>query len=439
MCLEAPVDGKGRAEAMRAWISIIVVLWVSWLGWAAPPGENGQANGGVFKVTQFGASPSAPDNTGAFQRAMDEAAKAGGGRVEVPAGRFKFTGALSVPPFVTLAGTYSYAPSHSFEKGLPSRGSILEIYGGKGQPQGTAFLTIQENSTLQGFSLYYPEQLPQGAAPPAPYPYCIAMRGNNPALLDVELLNPYQGIDASKNQRAVIRNIHGQPLSIGLYVDEVYDVGRIENVHWNPWWSFKSPIYEWQRQNGVGFVFGRTDWHSVLNTFCFGYAVGYRFIETPKGFCNGSFVGIGADDCHTCMQVDQCAPFGLLISNGQFVAMHGPDPASLRVTSSNTGLVRLVNCSFWGPARRIAAIEGTGTVTFGDCNFQEWDPAQPALDVRGGHLMVRGCTFAAPGVQARLSPQVQRCIFSQNFVTGPVRLESSMPQQGLIERENLSR
>ena len=414
---------------MRMFLSLWVALTM--VCWAAP---------GPVNVVNFGASPSLADNTAAFQKAMDEAAKAGGGKVEVPAGRFRFAGALTIPPYVSLVGVYTYSPSHSFERGgaLPTRGSVLEVTGGKGQPQGLPFLVIGENATLQGFSIYYPEQLPSAVAP-IPYPYCLAMRGNNPALLDVELLNPFQGIDASKNQRALIRNVHGQPLSIGLMVDEVFDVGRIENVHWNPWWSFNTPIYQWQRANGVGFVFGRTDWHSVLNTFCFGYAIGYRFIETPKGVCNGSFVGIGADDCHTGVQVDQCAPLGLLISNGQFVAMHGPDPAGLRVGPGNSGLVKLVNCSFWGPCRRVAAIEGTGTVTFGDCNFQEWDPSQPALDVRGGHLMVRGCTFCAPGVQARLAPQVQRCIFSENFVTGPVKVESSMSQSGLIERDNLSR
>jgi hypothetical protein len=415
---------------MRYLMTILCSLTLVCRG--APPSQ--------FSVLQFGANPSLSDNTTAFQRALDEAAKGGGGRVEVPPGRYRFRGALSIPLQVSLVGAYAYSPSHSFERNraLPTRGSVLEVFGGKGQPQGVPFVTIGENSTLQGFSIYYPEQLPDAPAP-TPYPYCVAMRGNNPALLDVELLNPFLGIDASKNQRALVRNVHGQPLSVGLMVDEVFDVGRIENVHWNPWWSINTPIYQWQRANGVGFLFGRTDWHSVLNTFCFGYAVGYRFIQTPKGLCNGSFVGIGADDCHTCIQVDQCAPLGLLITNGQFVAMHGPDPTEVRVTAANTGLLRLVNCSFWGPARRIAAIEGTGTVTFGDCNFQEWDPSQPALDVRGGHVMVRGCLFGAPGVQVRLDSPVQRCIFSENFVTGPVRVESSMSNGGLIERDNLSR
>jgi hypothetical protein len=36
---------------------------------------------------------------------------------------------------------------------------------------------------------------------PKPYPWSIAMRGKNPAVLDVELLNPFNGIDATRNER----------------------------------------------------------------------------------------------------------------------------------------------------------------------------------------------------------------------------------------------
>ena len=35
------------------------------------------------------------------------------------------------------------------------------------------------------------------------------------------------------------------------------------------------------------FEFGRTDWHYVLNTFCFGYGVGYKFSETKAGLERG--------------------------------------------------------------------------------------------------------------------------------------------------------
>jgi hypothetical protein len=50
-----------------------------------------------------------------------------------------------------------------------------------------------------------------------------------------------------------------------------YDVGRIENVHF---WPFNGPAehrdfyFEYLAQVERTFVFGRTDWEYVLNTFC---------------------------------------------------------------------------------------------------------------------------------------------------------------------------
>ena len=102
---------------------------------------------------------------------------------------------------------------------------------------GPAFITLNDNSTLKGVVIYYPEQ--EADAEPKPYPWAIAMRGKNPAVLAVELLNPYNGIDASHNERHLIRDVHGQPLRRGVFVDAIYDIGRIENVHFNPWWSMK--------------------------------------------------------------------------------------------------------------------------------------------------------------------------------------------------------
>jgi hypothetical protein len=102
----------------------------------------------------------------------------------------------------------------------------------------------------------------------------------NPAVQDVELLNSYLGIDASQNERHNIRNVTGQPLRRGIWGDAIYDIGRIENVHFNPWWSSREKAYDWQMKNGEAFVLGRAEWEYVLNTFCFGYHIGYKFVET---------------------------------------------------------------------------------------------------------------------------------------------------------------
>lgn len=389
-----------------------------------------------LQVNDFGAQPEAADNTAAFQKALDEAGRRGGERVEIPPGRFRFLGCLQVPSGVSLVGRDGYAPSHPRNL-QPASGTTLEVFGGRGRPADPAFVTIGENGTLRGLSIVYPEQSPQSAQP-LEYPFCVAMRGNNPSLIDVELLNPYQGIDASKNQRALIRNVHGQPLRLGLFVDEIYDVGRIENVHWNPWWSFETPIYDWQRTHGEGFVFGRTDWHSVLNSFCFGYSVGYRFLQTEAGVCNGSFVGIGADACHTCVQVDQSSPFGLLFSNGQFVAMHGAEPTNVRIGPQHAGLVRFSNCSYWGAPQRAALIEGQGTVSFSDCKFQNWATDMPCIEARGGSVSVRGCELQGDGMHFRLGPRVQRAILTENMLSRELHWENRSRRPGnVVQRDNL--
>ncbi|MBI5705921.1 MAG: hypothetical protein HZC36_02905 [Armatimonadetes bacterium] len=384
-----------------------------------------------LSVLDFGAKGDGlVDCTPSFQRALDAAAKAGQ-VVFAPRGKYLFRGHLNVPAGVTLKGVWESVPAHNGvrDKGLPlptDDGTTFLITEGAGSEDGPAFLTLNTNSTLKGVVLYYPSQDP--AAEPRPYPYAVAMRGKNPAVLDVELLNPYNGIDASQNERHLIRNVQGQPLRRGVYVDSIYDIGRIENVHFNPWWSMQPKLFQWQMANGEAFVFGRTDWQYVLNTFCFGYKVGYRFIESKNGVCNGNFLGIGADDCWTAIQIDQSAPMGLLITNGEFVSFHGPDPTMVSVGPNHSGSVRFSNCAFWGPCNQIARIEGAGTVGFGDCTFVQWDVKNaglPAIRADSGTLLVRGCEFRESKKQIVLGPGVTRAVVTDNVVKGPLRLQNN--------------
>jgi Pectate lyase superfamily protein len=394
---------------------------------------------GVFSVREFGAKGDGKtDDTAAFQRALDAAAQAGGGTVQAPRGAYFFAGHLAVPSAVTLEGIWRSVPSHNGlrERGLPKPtedGTTFLITENEGKEDGPAFVTLTHNSTLRGVVLYYPNQDENG--PPKPYPWAIAMRGKNPAVLQVEMLNPYQGIDATRNERHLVRDVQGQPLRRGIYVDAIYDVGRIENVHFNPWWSSRPKLLEWQQQNGEAFVFGRTDWQYVFNTFCFGYNVGYKFIKTRAGLCNGNFLGLGADDCYTAVVVEDSARYALLISNGEFVSFHGPDPTMVEVKPTNHGSVRFVNCAFWGPCHQIAKVAGQGTVGFSDCTFVQWDHPQKgraALQAEGGSLMVRGCEFQEDKAQLELGEGLRRAVITGNLFPGQPRITNHSQGQVVI-------
>jgi len=385
----------------------------------------------IFSVTDFGAKGDGKtDDTSAFRKALDEAGKAGGGVVSIPKGNFYFAGHLNVPNGVTLKGIWESVPSHVGIRnpGMPKptdEGTTLLVTESAGKEDGPAFITLNHNSTLKGVVIYYPNQDP--AKEPQPYPYAIAMRGKNPAVLAVELLNPYNGIDAMHNERHLIRDVQGQPLRRGILVDDIYDIGRIENVHFNPWWSMQPALFKWQQEHGEAFIFGRSDWQYVFNTFCFGYNVGYKFIQTKAGVCNGNFLGIGADDCFTAVVAENTARMALLISNGEFVSFHGPDPTMVRVEATHSGAVRFVNCAFWGPCYQIAKIAGKGTVGFSDCTFMQWDSrreGRSALQIESGTVLVRGCEFQENKPQIELGEGVRRAVISDNIFTGKARVEN---------------
>jgi hypothetical protein len=418
---------KVRTAKQFCWFLFGLMLLFS-VGVLAGETEQSPASD-YLNVRNFGAiGDGRTDDTAAFEKALDAAAKAGGGIVYAPVGNYFFAGSLNVPNAVTLAGVWQSVPAHNGlrDRGLPKPtddGTTFLITASAGSEDGPAFITLNTNSTLKGVVLYYPQQIADDV--PKPYPWAIAMRGKNPAVLAVEMLNPYNGIDASRNERHLIRDVHGQPLRRGVMVDSIYDIGRIENVHFNPWWSANRKLRQWQMENGEAFIFGKSDWQYVFNTFCFGYKVGYKFIRGRRGVCNGNFLGIGADDCYTALVVEQCAPYGLLITNGEFVSFHGPDPTMIDVEKTNSGSVRFVNCAFWGPCNQIAKIAGTGTVGFGDCTFVQWggkEGDRPAIQVESGTVVIRGCEFRQDRPQIRLGEKVERAIITDNLFKGAQRI-----------------
>ena len=417
---------------MNKSIQLLLALVSTSLLAATPPS-------GPWSVLDFGAKGDGKsDDTAAFQKALDTASQAGGGVVLAPRGNYFFAGHLNVPEAVTLKGIWESVPSHIGVRNdgaarPTDNGTTFLVTENQGNENGDAFLTLHTDSTLKGVVIYYPDQDP--SAEPKPYPWAIAMRGKNPAVLAVELLNPYNGIDATDNERHLIRDVQGQPLRRGIFADAIYDVGRVENVHFNPWWSNQSRLFHWQQEHGEAFIFGRSDWEYVYNTFCFGYNIGYKFIKTETGQCNGNFLGLGADDCYAAVDVEDSAPFGLLISNGEFTSFHGPDPTMVRVEKSNGGAVRFVNCAFWGPCNQIATIAGRGTVGFSDCTFVQWDhnnEGRSAIQAESGSLLVHGCEFQENKPQVELGENVRRAVITDNIVTGGIQVTNQSKHTVII-------
>ena len=97
------------------------------------------------------------------------------------------------------------------------------------------------------------------------------------------------------------------------------------------------------------------------------------------------------------MKVEEIQPMGLLISNGQFVCMHGDQRIEVLVEKTCGGSVRLVNCAFWGPARQCVVSHSRSFVSLSDCYLsstgRKENPGVSLVEADGGKLQVRGCSF----------------------------------------------
>jgi len=369
-----------------------------WAGGLASANAAGHPPAASLNVHDFGArGDGKSDNTAAFQKALDAAHAQGGGTVFAPAGQYLFKGHLTIPEFTTLRGIFAAPPAF-----VRTQGTVLLPTEGRGNADGPPFLTLTGNTpALQGLAVFYPEQ-DENAAAPTPYPWTVAHGGgDNLTVLDVALTNPYQGLRLGGAGRHYVARVYGQPLAVGLFVDQCYDVGRIENIHFWPFWTQKPAMMAWVNAHGVGLRFGRTDWEYVLNTFVLGYGIGYHFVETKDGACNGNFVGIGSDASGDALVVEQTqGRCGLLITNGEFVGDARPDSQGMIVRATNAGPVTLQNCAFWGPSDHIGTIQGAGPVTLIGCNFGDWDKnnrQSPAFVLDGGGATLAHCQFLPAG------------------------------------------
>lgn len=387
---------------------------------------------------EFGIIPNSPkDQTMKIQEYLNKTAHTGGGQAYLSAGYYVVKGSLTVPTGVSFTGSWS-APHH----GIISKGTILHAYGGREAENGPALLEMQASSAVKGLTILYPEQKITDVKP---YPWTIHGRGMHNTIENVTLVNSYQGIciGPESNELHLIRNVFGCVLRRGILIDGCTDIGRIENVHFNPhYWprsghdgvpkdakpNLDIAVAVYMQQHLEAFIFARTDWEYVTNTFVFGAKVGYRFVSNEKGGgCNGQFHGIGADMCQYCVLVDDAQPWGILISNGEFVAgqLHrdqAHDRVGIFTSQSFKGALQLSNCSFWGFFTNVMRLNGDGFVSMNQATINNHTPGEPSIAINSGRASISHTFFNCKGPHVKVGPGIKKANVCNNFAPGGVKI-----------------
>jgi hypothetical protein len=358
---------------------------------AAPAGLRG-----VCSVTEFGAKgDGVADDTTAFQKALDASAAQGGGQVLVPAGRFLIKTHLSIPAGITLKGVAEAPPR------TDTFGSVLLAVEGKGKEDGAPFISMNSSSTIKGLTIVYPEQSKEK---PVPYPWCVRSLDDQCSIVNVLMLNPWQAVDfgSVNGSRHYVQGLYGQPIRRGIYVDRCYDIGRISDVHFWPFWTvseFQKPVDKLIFAQGESFIFGRTDWEYVTNCFSFNYHVGFRFIRSASqrdgGGGNALITQSGADNAQTALLVEETQSHaGLSFLNAQLFG-------DIIVRPTNEGMIRFTGCGFFGSLNgnggtAMMRLAGRGRVSFDNCSFYCLHPMNAGKEMiiaESGRLSIENCQF----------------------------------------------
>jgi hypothetical protein len=418
--------------------------------------ESASSREHYFNVRSFGAmADQTTDDTVAFQAAIDAASAGGGGIVFVPAGTYRLNGTLILKRNVTLEGIFTAPPTipwtaESLGKNAPN-GSVLLAFAGKGDAGGTPFIQLDYNATLKGIAVFHPDQTDTN--PPIAFPWTISSLltgADNCSIIDVLLVNPYQAVDFGGRHtgRPFIRNLNGAPLYRGLFIDHCLDVGRVENVHFWPFWGATGAAAEFRRKEGKAFIIGRSDWQHLTNCFCIDYETGFQFIACTsaapayQGGGNALITGGGADGCNRAVHVmEMQGHSGARFVNSQIYG-------DIIVEATNNAPLTFSACGLFGSmwaanGIALARIEGGGKVSFTDCHIHCIDPRntlRPLIHAKSGRLQVRGCDFI-DGHAARDHVLLDEAVLSANISDNTSRSSFTVINKAkgrTVVRDNLS-
>lgn len=232
-----------------------------------------------ISVVDFGAAgDGATDDTAAISRAIEAAAPGQaptGNTVFLPAGRYRLSSGLVLPPAVALVGVGWNTPGG---QGNVFAGSWLLAPAGA---QWSPVTMAGSGSSLRNLAFNVPDQNPEAPAAAAPM---VHLTGNNALVEDILLYNPYTGIYLDGAAQATIRRIFGQPVCYGIVVDRSLDTNYIDTVHFWPYWQPPNTAgAKWQIANGTAISLLRVDNPHLSSVFAMHYARGLSLASSQNG------------------------------------------------------------------------------------------------------------------------------------------------------------
>ena len=393
----------------------------------------------AYSVTDYNITgDGVTDVTQQFQHLLNQLGSLGGGTLFVPEGKYVIKGNLLIPKGITLRGEWK-KPG----KGELLAGTILMAYAGKGNENATPFITMEPSSAVMDLAIWYPEQSPSDITP---YPPSVEFGkpnyfGNeNCNAKNITLVNSYAGIAFSRKNGGTcptINGVYGTPLSRGIEIDNIVDVGRIEWIDFSPdYWagsglpnspSANGSHKNWIYENGTGIVMRRNDWSYTCFVNIEGYNKGFHAVESitsPGVQPNGHNYSMTFTNCKTGLAISAANSAGFMCTGIKTVNCE----TGIGIEQSASGVVQLHTCSLDAVKNAISVHESSSTRLM----MLQSEIKRGTVDVKGGTFTASDCDFNNTAPQISIKKNA-RAIITGNRFTQPVQIEENSIFKNIID------
>lgn len=320
-----------------------------------------------------------------------------GGIVYIPAGVYRISRSITVPSGVEIRGVFSTAIH------LGEKGTVIVTEYGKNKPNNKALFELNSNSGLSGFQIMYDKMIPTDIAP---YAYTVRGNGSNIYLVNVELVNSYQGVDLLTHRcdNHYLFAVTGSFMKAGISVGAGSKNGIIRDcmfnstlwVHhslfdWNiygGWGVVEGNVFEFAQKNCEPFVIANTDNELFLVNFAYGAKYGLKLTYGA----DVKSVGYGSDGICTAVFAEGNAKAKLI--GGQFAiagANIGPQIVTDKSFNGKLDMVSLVG--YGDGSQRAAELYGTGSVNLVSSLFLQTTAKALAVKLRISDITMIGTTM----------------------------------------------
>ncbi|UZR97450.1 glycosyl hydrolase family 28-related protein [Chondrinema litorale] len=398
----------------------------------------------AYSVADFGITGDGiTDVTQQFQDLLNQLGNLGGGTLFVPEGKYVIKGNLLIPKGITLRGEWKKP-----EKGEPIVGTILMVYAGKGSEDEMPFITMEPSSAVMDLAFWYPEQT---ASAILPYPPTIEFGkpnyfGNeNCNAKNITLVNSYAGIVFSRKNGGTcptINGVYGTPLSRGIEIDNIVDVGRIEWIHFSPdYWagsglpnspSIGGEHQSWIYENGTGIVMRRNDWSYTCFVDIEGYNKGFHAVESvtsPGTSPNGHNYYMTFTNCKTGLAISSANSVGLMFTGINTVQCE----TGIGIDNFASGVVQLHTCSLEATGNAILMDESASSRLI----VVQSNITSGKVNVAGGTFTASDCDFSNPKPQISIVKNA-RAIITGNRFSQEIQIEETSIFKNKIDHSPVS-